>query len=94
MANWLTEQDEQNYGRELLDVAQRAAMQTVAPHLQNLEQQNAQLRPQVAKEARHRLDRDVESLVPDFREVDQDPRFHRWLLGIDTLTGRVRQTRF
>jgi hypothetical protein len=92
MANYLTRQDEDNYGRDLLDVAQRAAMQTVAPHLQNLEAQNAKLRQQVAKEARHRLDQQVEQLVPDFRELDRNPRWHRWLLGIDPLTGRVRQT--
>jgi hypothetical protein len=89
--NYLTQNDVDNYGRDLLDVAQRAAMQTVAPHLQNLEYQNAQLRQHLAKEARHRLDQQVEAAVPNFREIDRDPRWHRWLLGIDPLTGRPRQ---
>jgi hypothetical protein len=30
--------------------------------------------------------------VPDYQPVDRDPRWHRWLLGIDNLSGRVRQT--
>src|SRR5215510_6340043 len=37
-ATYLTREDEQNFGPELLDVAQRAAAQVVAPHLQNLQQ--------------------------------------------------------
>src|SRR5262245_15948230 len=88
---YLTEQDEQNYGRELIDFAQRAGLQAVAPQLQGLQEQNAQLRRQLARELRHRLDQQVEQAVPNFREIDADPRWHRWLLGIDSLTGRQRQ---
>ena len=29
--------------------------------------------------------------MPNYREIDRDPRWHRWLLGIDVLSGRVRQ---
>ena len=88
---YLTEQDEQNYGKELLDVTQRAALHAVAPHLQSLEAQNAELQARLAKEARRALDQSVEIAVPNFREIDRDPRWHRWLLGIDVLSGRVRQ---
>jgi hypothetical protein len=90
--NYLTPEDEQNYGRDLIDVAQRAALQTVAPHLRSLEQRNEDLRRQLAKEQRRSMDQTVEMLVPDFREIDRNPRWHRWLLGIDVLSGRVRQT--
>jgi hypothetical protein len=89
---YLTPEDEQNYGRDLIDVAQRAALQTVAPHLQSLEQKNEALRRQLAKEQRRSMDQAVEMLVPDYREIDRNPRWHRWLLGIDVLSGRVRQT--
>ena len=37
MATWLTNEDVQNFGTELLDVSQRAALHAVAPALQNLE---------------------------------------------------------
>jgi hypothetical protein len=89
---FLTPEDEQNYGRDLLNVAKRAAMETVAPHLQTLEQQNAELRQKIAKEQRRQLDNAVEIAIPDYREIDRNPRWHRWLLGIDVLSGRVRQT--
>jgi hypothetical protein len=29
--------------------------------------------------------------VPNYREIDRDPRWHRWLLSTDTYTGQVRQ---
>jgi hypothetical protein len=53
--------------------------------------QNVKLRQRLAKEARHRLDQQVEAAAPDFREIDRNPRWHRWLLGIDEYTVRVRQ---
>jgi hypothetical protein len=92
MSNYLTQADVENYGSDLIDVAQRAAMHTVAPHLQGLQQQNNLLQRQLAKEQRHRMDQAVEAAIPNFREIARNPRWHRWLLGIDLLTGRVRQT--
>jgi hypothetical protein len=88
---YLTDQDLENYGAELIDVTQRAALQAVAPKLQEVEQQNADLRKRLAIEARRRLDQAVELSVPNYREIDRNPRWHRWLLGIDVLSGRVRQ---
>src|SRR4051794_8833899 len=91
MTTWLTQNDVQNYGSELLDVAQRSALHAVAPHLQQLEQSNAALRQQLAKEARRNLDAAVERAIPNYREVDSDPRWHNWLLQTDPLTGVPRQ---
>lgn len=89
--SYLTERDIENYGPELIDVTQRAALQAVQPRIQEVEQQNAELRKKLAVEARRRLDQAVELAVPNFREIDRNPRWHRWLLGIDVLSGRVRQ---
>lgn len=88
---YLTDDDVNNYGPELLEVTQRAALQAVAPKLEEVEQQNVALRKQLAIEARRRLDQAVELAVPNFKEIDANPRWHRWLLGIDVLSGRVRQ---
>lgn len=89
--NWLTEEDVQNYGPELIDVTQRAAMQAIQPKLAEVEQTNADLRRQLAIEARRRLDQAVETMVPNYKEIDRNPRWHRWLLGVDVFSGRVRQ---
>ncbi len=89
--SFLTQEDVQNYGNELIDVTQRAALHAVVPHLQEIERQNAELRERLAKDTRRILDQQVEMAVPNYREIDRDPRWHRWLLGIDVLSGRVRQ---
>jgi hypothetical protein len=89
--SYLTQEDVQNYGNELIDVTQRAALHAIAPHLMSLEQQNAELQARLAKDTRRILDQQVEMAVPNYREIDRDPRWHRWLLGIDVLSGRVRQ---
>jgi hypothetical protein len=91
MTNYLTQNDVENYGSDLVDFAQRAAAHAVAPQLQALEQQNNDLRQRLAREARHRLDQQVAAAVPNFREIDRDPYWHRYLLEFDPLSGRVRQ---
>src|SRR5580765_2130699 len=75
--SYLTQEDVQNYGNELIDVTQRAALHAVAPHLQEIERQNAELRERLAREARRNLDQQVEIAVPNYREIDRDPRWHR-----------------
>jgi hypothetical protein len=60
--------------------------------LDQLAAQNSRLQKQLAKEARYRMDQALEQAVPEFREIDKNPRWHRWLLGIDVLSSRVRQT--
>jgi hypothetical protein len=89
--SFLTKEDELNYGSELLDVSQRAALHAVAPHLAGLEQANAELRQRLAIEARRNLDQRVAAAVPNYQEIDRDPRWLQWLRGVDVLTGRARQ---
>jgi hypothetical protein len=45
----------------------------------------------LARETRARLDREVAMAVPNYPEIDNDPRWHQWLRGIDPHTGLVRQ---
>jgi hypothetical protein len=89
--SFLTKDDEDLYGRDLISFSMRAAAQAVAPTVQALERQNAELAQQVARETRKNLDQGVAAAIPNYREIDQDPRWHRWLLGVDSLNGRVRQ---
>jgi hypothetical protein len=91
VTNYLTDTDVQNYGSELIDLAQRAAAQVVAPQLHRVQEENARLQERLAQEARRNLDQRVEIAVPNYREIDKNPRWHRWLLTPDVLSGRVRQ---
>jgi hypothetical protein len=92
MTDYLTQADVSNCGHDLVDFSQRAAVHALSPHLQQLQQQNAQLQRQLAVEARRNLDQRVERAVPNYREIDRNPQWHRWLLGIDELirSGRSR----
>jgi hypothetical protein len=89
--DYLTQADVQNYGPELVDFAQRAAAHAVAPQLAQLGAQSAELMQRLARETRARLDRDVEAAVPNYREIDNDPRWHQWLRQVDPYNGRIRQ---
>jgi hypothetical protein len=91
MAQYLTQQDVQDYGSDLVDFSQRAALQAVVPHIQALDQQNAELQRRLSREARFRLDAEVERAVPNYRDIDNHPAWHRYLLEVDPLSGRVRQ---
>lgn len=91
MTNYLTQDDVNNYGSELLDVSQRAALHAVAPELQEIRNQNAELQRRLAIEARRNLDQRVAQAVPNYQQIDRDPRWHSWLSGVDALTGRARQ---
>jgi hypothetical protein len=91
MPNYLTQSDVYNYGEDLIGFAQRAAAQAFAPHLQALDQQNAELRRQVAEQVRRAMHQSVEAAVPNWSEIDNDPRWHEWLSGIDPFTGATRQ---
>jgi exonuclease VII large subunit len=59
MANFIPQTDVDNYGRELIDLTQRAAAEVVAPQLAQIHEDNAMLRQRLAQEARHRLDSQV-----------------------------------
>jgi hypothetical protein len=91
MPDYLTADDVQNYGSDLVNFAQRAAAHAVAPHLQSLEQQNVQLAQRLAQEQRHRLDSQVAAAIPNYREIDRDPGWHEYLRTVDPLSGRIRQ---
>src|SRR6516165_7790157 len=88
---YLTQADVQNYGPELVDFSQRAAVHAVAPQLAQLGQQGQELMRRLALETRARLDREVEAAVPNYQKIDNDPRWHQWLRQVDPLNGRIRQ---
>src|SRR5262245_53704228 len=65
-----------------------AAAHAVAPHLQELERQNAELRNHLAREVRRNLDQRLAEAVPNFREIDRDPRWLQWLTGRELYPGK------
>src|SRR5262249_48331269 len=50
-----------------------------------------ELMQRLARESRARLDREVQAAVPDYQQIDNDPRWHQWLRAPDPHTGLMRQ---
>src|SRR6516225_4422971 len=92
MAAWLTQKDVDDYGHDVLDLAQRAALHAMTPELQRLDAQNESLRQQVAQEQRRGLYQTLDAQLPNWREIDSDPRWRQWLLFSDPYNKRPRQS--
>jgi hypothetical protein len=90
MASYLTREDEQNFGPELLDVAIRAARHAVSPELAQLREENQQLHDQLNATTKTTIDRELDAAVPNWREINASEEFHRWLLMPETYSGVIR----
>jgi hypothetical protein len=77
--------------QELVTLAKRAALESVVPQLEQLQHQNNQLHGWLSHESRRALDQRVAALVPEYQQIDSDPRWHDWLRNSDSLSGRPRQ---
>jgi hypothetical protein len=86
----ITEQDEANYGSDLIDLAKRAAKEAVNPDLSRLEQENTELKTRLQREAQRSMHQALDAHVPEWRSINRDPRFKRWLSLPDLYSGSVR----
>jgi hypothetical protein len=91
MAAWLTQKDADDYGPEVLDLAQRAALHAVSPDLARLEHSNATLREQLASTSQHLLEQAVAREIPNWKEINRDPAWLQWLAGRHEYSGFTRQ---
>jgi|SRR5262249_53106035 len=66
-------------------------MHAVGPHLQQLEQENIELRNHVARQTKHNLDQALDGAVPNWREVNQHPSWLAWLQERDVFSREKRQ---
>jgi hypothetical protein len=87
----LRPEDEQTYGADFLDVAQRAALQAVAPQLQRLEQRNQQLERRLQQTSIEGINSALDREVPNWTQINLSPKFKNWLRIRDIYSGRVRQ---
>jgi len=88
--------DIDNYGQDLIDAAQRWAEFRVAPLIETYENRLAQIenRNQQLYHAvgASRVDQELNTQLPNWRTVNDDPNFHAWLTQVDLFSGRTRQS--
>jgi hypothetical protein len=89
--SYLTREDEQNFGPEILDVIQRGSRQAMAPILDRLEERNELLNDRLAQVTQDNLHRQLVAAVPRWAELNADPRWIPWLQQVDGLNGISRQ---
>lgn len=101
----VTDKDVEEFGEETIDVVRRAAREEYVPALEKiaqLEQTIQQLQSNVVPQVQSVLQNQAASTdqqfwaglqhhVPNWREVNNNPLFHKWLLEYDPLTGVKRQ---
>jgi hypothetical protein len=101
----VTEKDITEYGADMVEFARRVSREEVGPLAQAVKALTAridQLQGYVpvvqqvvntqARTAQERFFDDLAGRVTDWKEVNDDPRFHEWLLSEDPLSGLQRQT--
>lgn len=100
----LTDDERSEYG-ESIDIMRKVSQEVVAPLMAQLDSLESLVRnlqttvvPQVkAVSQRQQMTAEqsfwseLTTLVPNWREVNEDPAFHDWLLEVDPLTGANRQ---
>ena len=69
----MTQADVDNYGPEVLDMAQRASLHALAPELQRLADQNAEMRGRLARETQRNLFQTLDRAIPDWRTINRSP---------------------
>lgn len=86
----VTETDLQNYGPELLDFTQRAAVEAIQPRLAQIQAENERLKRELERSTKRDLSDSLDDAIPNWREIDSSPRWKQWLSLPDLYSGRVR----
>lgn len=97
----ISEKDEEEFGSDLIDLQRRIAREqnaNLVSELESLKAQNSQLINELngMKQTSQKTSQDVffdrlSAAVPNWNEIDQDPKWREWLAEVDPMTGMNRQ---
>lgn len=86
-----TEADRETYGEELLDTVARTARQAIAPELDALRGENADLKKRVTSVGQKEAKIELTRAVPNWVAINRDPGFNAWLSLPNIYSGVVRR---
>jgi hypothetical protein len=86
----ITQADRENYGEEFIDLTRRAAADALQPALNQLRQENAQLRQLAQRNQNSTIQQALDQAIPDWRSTYHDPDFADWLSEPDPYAGETR----
>jgi hypothetical protein len=93
----LTAEEVNDYGAEFLDVVGKKAREATSAQVQGLQNEIQTLKQQlgyvggsIAQNARESMFATLDQYVPDWRDINNDPRFLQWLALPDPYSGAIR----
>jgi hypothetical protein len=89
-ASLVTDKDVETYGPELVDFTRRAAQAAVAPKITAIQQENQRLRQALQRQGATHVYGELDTAIPNWREINTDPRFVQYLRLRDVYSGEVR----
>lgn len=90
--NLITDEDRASYGDDLIDLARRAAQETVGPELERLRADNQRLTQRVQAGGKREMFQQMDQAVPEWRHINRDARFIGWLRLPNIYTGQPRKS--
>ena len=90
----ITEQEEQDYGTEFIDVVRRAAEEIAAPLRHEVQQLRGQLgtvQQETSNAFLTRMNATIGGIVPNWEAINRDPNFIQWVGLPETYSGVIRQ---
>lgn len=98
LESYVTPEDRETYGDDFLNVVERKAKELVAPLRKELEDKIKQLDGKlgnvgtvVQASAREKMFSELDSSLPEWREINTNPKFIQWLKLPDIYSGDIRQ---
>ena len=94
---FITDEDREEYGDDLLSVVRRAAKEELMPELTQVHAENTRLRQQLdgvgstlVQTERQRVLSAMDGRVPGWRDINQSPEFVDWLNQSDPYSGQKK----
>lgn len=88
---FVTDDDMTNYGQDMLDAVKRAALEAVAPEIERLALETKNIKQQVKRTTTSTVAQSLDAEVPQWRQINTDPKFKNWLRLRDIYSNQVRQ---
>jgi hypothetical protein len=91
----LSEQEIADYGPEFVDVMRRVAAETAGPlneEIGRLRQQMGYVQQETGNAFLNRMNSSIGAVIPNWAELNKDPRFIQWSQLPDVFSGAIRKT--
>ncbi len=87
---YVTPEEVQSYGPDFVDMVKRAAREAIAPDLQSIEHRTQQVSQRVQQNSAQGIYATLEQHIPNWKEINVDPRFKSWCRSQDVYSRQVR----